>query len=51
MIGEIYMLLCECARTAGIEVDWAGSSRMGKFAKLPHLPVRKVTESQTLGGP
>ena len=24
MIGEVYMLLCERARPAGIEVDWAG---------------------------
>ena len=24
MIGKVYMMLCEGARPAGIEVDWAG---------------------------
>ena len=47
----MYMMLCERARPAGIEVRWAGSSRQGTFAKLKHIPVRKVTECQILGGP
>ena len=38
------MMLCERARLAGIEVTFARSSRQGTFAKLKHLPVRKVTE-------
>ena len=44
------MMLCERARPAGIEVSLAGSSRQGTFAKLKHIPVRKVMEYQTLGG-
>ena len=51
MIGKVYMMLCERARPAGIEVTLARSSRQGTFVKLKHLPVRKVTECQSLGGP
>ena len=51
MIGEVYILLREHARPAVIEEWWAGSSRKGTFAKLKHLPLRKVTECQILGGP
>ena len=50
MIGKVYMMLCERARTAGIEVTLARSSRPGTFAKLKPLPVLKVTECLTLGG-
>ena len=51
MIGKVYVMLCERARPAGIEVTLARSSRPGTFAKLKHIPVRKLTECQTLGGP
>ena len=51
MIGKVYMMHCERARTASIEVALSRSSRPGTFAKLKHLPVRKVKEYQTLGGP
>ena len=32
MIGKVYMMLCERARPAGIEVALARSSRKGTFA-------------------
>ena len=50
MIGKVYMRLCERARPAGIEVVLGRPSRQGTFAELKPIPVRKVTEYQTLGG-
>ena len=46
MIGKVYMMLCERARPAGIEVDWARSSRQGTFANY-----RILTRTKSNGMP
>ena len=46
MIGEVYMLLCERARPAGIEVTLARSSRQRTFANY-----RLLTRTKSNGVP
>ena len=46
MIGEVYMLLCERARPAGIEVTLARSCRQGTFANY-----RLLTRTKSNGMP
>ena len=46
MIGKVYMMLCERARPAGIEVALARSSRKGTFANY-----RILTRTKSNGIP